>query len=383
MRDYMIASAIFAQGQPEDFHKSILLIEDLAKKGKPPKLVDPEEVPDQALVCQVLQRAGGGFEYKEGELEALLGPFQETYAQRDWECFSKSLRKTIPEIEKATLEEVYGYMTFCTSSSQGIVPMYLSALDGKPVIDGDCCGTAMRPHLDEVAGIKYKPIQVYVSPFGEIVVVKDTPASRARLILENLHRMSGCWFLAWAFGVTVFKEYKKAMVKNQTSKMIRIGGIVRKAREHNENPITAFMKAAPAYKLFEGEVESFSLKKTGGYAHGDFYIRGGNTFKGHQFRVWYSMENRISWLDGQPYVTIPDINAIVDSVTCECISVLDHNGLHITNGMYNGRNVTVFGITADRVWYEIPGAIEAVNAQLRSYGFDIKHRPINEIVSNN
>jgi hypothetical protein len=93
------------------------------------------------------------------------------------------------------------------------------------------------------------------------------------------------------------------------------------------------------------------------------------------------MENRISWLDDEPYITIPDITAIVDRHTCECLSVLDHDHVRIVDGTYDGREVSVLGIAASGVWYEIEGAIAAVDAQLKKYGFDVRHRPLKEVLS--
>ena len=381
MKDYMLGSSIFAQGQPENFYKSLILIEDLANRRLKPKLIAPEDLADNALVCQVWQRAGGGHEYDGDELTRFLGPFKEAHERRDWECYGKFLGKLIPELSKALGQEISAYLAYCTSSSQGIVPMYISALEGKPFLDGDCCGTAMIPHLDQVANMEYLPIEVGISPYGEIVTIKGAPPMRARLILENIHHISGYWFVACATGIATWKEYRKAVVKRQASRMIKVGAVVREARSARRDPVKAFMSTAPAYKLFEGRVESFTHQKTGGRVHGDFNIGGTGEFSGHKFRVWYFMENRISWLDGKPYVTIPDINAIVDRDTCECLSVLDHDGLRIVEGMYTGRNVIVLGIAADEKWYEHEGAIGAVNSQLKSYGFNIRHRPLKEIIS--
>ncbi len=397
MRDYMTAAAIFSNGQPEDFYKSLTLVEDVAKRGLKPKMVDPKDVPDDALICQIMQRAGGGYTYQPGELDEslrafgkvsgeellqkLLGPFKDAYYERDWSRYGRSIAKVVPELQRAIDEKIYSYMTCCTSSSQGVVAMYVSGITGQPFIDGDVCGTAMSPHLDTVAKIEYLPIRAAVSPYGETIVVKDSPATRAGYFLENVHRASGCWFIAMASSLARMKEYRRATVKNRHSRLIKVGATVREAREKGRDPAAAFMKAAPAHKLFEGVVERFILQKTGGQAHGDFYINGTGEFKGHKFRVYFNMENRVSWLDGKPYVTIPDINGVVDSKTCECQPVLDHDGVRIVDGLYNGKDVTVLGIANDKIWYELPGAIDAVNAQLKAYGFpDVKHRPIKEVL---
>ena len=82
-------------------------------------------------------------------------------------------------------------------------------------------------------------------------------------------------------------------MKNQASKMIKVGSAVRRAREEGRDPVEAFVKAAPAYKLFEGEVENFTLQKTGGFAHGDLKIRGTGKFTGHKFRN--SLKQRLNY----------------------------------------------------------------------------------------
>ncbi len=381
MRDYMIASAIFAQGQSEIYYKSLTLIKDMARRGCKPKLVDPDDVPDDALVCQVWQRSGGGYEHRSGELEDLLGPFNGAYEQKDWRRYAATLSTVIPKLSNVLGEDIYGYVPFCTSPSQGIIPMYISALEGKPFIDGDCCGTAMSPHLDVIAGVEDRPVQLFLSPYGETIIVRDAPPKRARFLLEEFHRISGCWFVGVANGLAAFGAYKRAIVKHYVSRLIEVGAGVRKAREEGGDPVEAFMKTAPAYRLFEGEVESFTLKKVGGRVQGDFYITGTGEFTGHTFRIWYCLENRISWLDAKPYVTIPDINGIVDAETCEGLSVFDYDHVRIADGTYNGKKVAVLGIAADNIWYELEGAIQAVDAQLAAYGFTVRHRPIQEVMS--
>ncbi len=385
LRDFMIGSAIFSQGQPEDFYKSLTLIEDFEKRGLSVELIDPDKVPDDAMVCQVAQRAGGGWEERrEGEVEELLslGPgILDTYKKRDWSTYRKSLARVPGELAKAIGKDFYSYVTICTSSSQGVVSMYVAAMDGKPCIDADLAGTAMTPHLDTVARVPYAPAQAGVTPYGETVIIKDASPGRAFTFLNLIHYACGSWFVAMASGVAPMKEYKRCIVKNQNSRMIKVGRVVREAREKGRDPVAAFMKAAPAHKLFEGVVEKFTLEKVGGFAQGNYYMKGAGDFKGHRFRVYYNMENRISWLDDKLYVTIPDINATVDSKTCENLPVLDHDGVRIVPGIYDGKEATVLGIANDKIWYELPGAIDGVHRQLKDYGFpDIRHRPIKEVL---
>ncbi len=380
MKDYLIGSAIFSNGQSERWAKSNVLIEQVQKRGLKPRLVDPKDIPNDALICSVGQRAGGGYKWAPGELDMLLGPYKEAADKRDWSCYARSIERANRELAKLLKpEEIYAYLHGPCSSSQGIVGMFVSGVMEKPLVDGDSAGTAMSPHLTMIAKLKTRPISVGVSPFGEVMILMDT--ARGRVFTERMHYASGCWFVANAGGLAPWRDYVKCTVKNQDSRLIKVGAAVREAREKGRDPIAAFMKAAPAHKLFEGVVEKFTLEKVGGFAQGNYYMKGAGDFKGHRFRVYYNMENRISWLDDKLYVTIPDINATVDSKTCENLPVLDHDGVRIVPGIYDGKEATVLGIANDKIWYELPGAIDGVHRQLKDYGFpDIRHRPIKEVL---
>jgi len=381
MRDYMIGAAIFAQGQPEDFQKSLILIERMGKEDVRPKIVDSSEVPDDAIICQIWQRSGGGYEYTDKKISEFLGNLKTSYEERSFEkTYPETIGKVGVELSKSFSDEIYGYLTYCTSSSQGIVPMYISAMEGKPIVDADCAGTAMWPHLDELAGISYEALQIFCSPYGETLVLKNVPEKRAKLLLEYFHQICGCWFIGVANGLARYDEYKRCIVKKQISRMINVGSVVRRVREKGNDPVSAFIEEAGGYKLFRGEVGAFHLEKKGGLAEGYWVIRGTGEFSGHEYKIWFSMENRMSWFDGSPFVSIPDISAVVDSKTCESLSVLDHDHTKIADGMYKGRDVTVIGIEADHVWYELEGAIDSVNEKLREYGFSVGHRPMKELI---
>jgi len=380
MKDYLIGSAIFSNGQSERWAKSLSLIEQVQKRGLKPRLVDPKDIPNDALICSVGQRAGGGYKWAPGELDMLLGPYKEAADKRDWSCHARSIERANRELAKLLKpEEIYAYLHGPCSSSQGIVGMFVSGVMEKPLVDGDSAGTAMSPHLTMIAKLKTRPISVGVSPFGEVMILMDT--ARGRVFTERMHYASGCWFVANAGGLAPWRDYVKCTVKNQDSRLIKVGAAVREAREKGRDPIAAFMKAAPAHKLFEGVVEKFVHDKANGQAFGYFHIDGTGEFKGHKFSVYSNMENRVGWLDGEPCITIPDIIGVVDSKTCETQPVLDHNGDKIKTGVYDGKHVTILGIAGDKLWYDTPGGIDSVNKQLEAFGFPfVKHKPLSEFL---
>ena len=133
----------------------------------------------------------------------------------------------------------------------------------------------------------------------------------------------------------------------------------------------AFQKEAKVYRIFEGTVRSFTMEGRGGFNWGNWQIEGSGKFKGKKLRVWYKNENLVSWLDDKPYAMCPDLICIVDSKTCEGFSNFGQSGTH------NGKNVTVFGISANERW-RTPKGIEVFGP--KHFGFDIEYTPLERIL---
>jgi DUF917 family protein len=252
--------------------------------------------------------------------------------------------------------------------------MYLAALEGKPCIDGDCCGRA-KPEIaistTHVAGISITPL-VIVTPFDEVMVLKSAVDDyRAEDICRHVAIVSGG-------GVTVArcparkKEYLKGIMQGQVTKCIELGEAIRKARNEHRDPVKAIIEKTNAYFLFNGIVGSYEDIAEGAFNYGNWVIKGLGRFSGHVFRVWFKNENLISWLDGKIYVTCPDLICVVDRRT----------GIGLQNmvktGIYNGSEVVVLGIKAPELWRTSKG-IEIFGP--RHFGYDLEYVPLEEHVN--
>ena len=61
------------------------------------------------------------------------------------------------------------------------------------------------------------------------------------------------------------------------------------------------------------ETQAYSANPTrDGYTYGDTVIAGTGAYAGHTLRIWYQNENIISWLDGEFFVTVPDLICVFD-----------------------------------------------------------------------
>lgn len=372
LRDYLIGSAILACGQSEDHPRALAMIEDLFEKGLKVTLIDPMKIPDDKFICTVSYQAGGGVPE---DVKKQLEPYLQVLKEVDLSQSKKAinLKKAVNELSNINNTEFYSYIALCTSPIQGITAIYTAAIEGKPCVDGDCCGRA-RPgyhiSLTNPGGIPPTPI-VMVTPLGETIILK-TAVEIARIgdICKIIHIVSGGTVTPVAGCPASIKEYRGGMVPKQVTKCIEIGKAVRRAREEGKDPIEAFMKTANAHKIFEGEVKSFEREARLGYTWGNWIVKGLGEFKGHTLRVWFKNEHLVSWLDDQPYVTCPDLICIVDSNGCKGLG----NMYELPS--YIEKKVTVFGLPAYKLWRTKEG-IEHWNP--KNYGFDIEYIPLEEI----
>jgi DUF917 family protein len=163
------------------------------------------------------------------------------------------------------------------------------------------------------------------------------------------------------------KDYKRGTAQKIVTRCIKIGEVVRKAKETGTDPKEAFVKVSGAVELFEGKIASFEMEGTGGFNWGNWYIDGTGSYKGHKLRVWFKNENLVSWLDGEPKAMGPDLICILESGCFEPLSNFRPNGEH------TGKKVIVYRIKAIDAWKK-PKGIELFDP--RHFGFDIDYTPL-------
>ena len=363
LENYVIGSRILGCGGGGG--ASGEMIEDAFKRGLKFQLADISELPKNKYLC-IIAGVGGGVSREDRERVA-------AYSQkvtRTSESRTQNLRRVAKELANYIgEEEFYAYIAAETGPGNGLSPMFLNATEGKPSVDGDCCGRA-KPEiglsLTNVAGISVTPMTM-LTPFGEVVILKSAVDDyRAEDIIRHVAVASG-GSVTIARCPAKVEEYEKGIVPGQVTRCIKIGTAIRKTREKGEDPVEAFQKEGEAYKIFEGKVSSFGMEGRGGFNWGDWNINGTGKFKGKKLRVWYKNENLVSWLDDKPYATCPDLICIVDGKTCEGLSNFEQTGTH------NSKNVRVFGITAHERW-RTPKGIEVFGP--KHFGFDIEYIPL-------
>ena len=115
--------------------------------------------------------------------------------------------------------------------------------------------------------------------------------------------------------------------------------------------------------MFEGTVTGSGYETRDGYTFGDTVIQGTGAYEGHQLHIWYQNENIISWLDGEYFVTVPDLICVFD---------LDQGLPQLNPFARVGEKVAVTALPAAAEWTTARG-LEVFGP--RSFGHNVDYRP--------
>jgi DUF917 family protein len=247
-------------------------------------------------------------------------------------------------------------------------PLVTGARLGIPVVDGDYAGRAIpeemqgTPYLYDKKGWPFTS----VDRWGNVCIVKEACSLH---MMERIGKMlsvaayEGCSIAAY---LLPGQEMKQIVVRDTLTKSLELGRTIRQARERGEDPVLASVEFAGGWLLFEGQVVKKEWEDRQGYMFGTIYIEGTGEFSGRAFKVWFKNENHVSWLDDEPFVTSPDLVAVVER----------ESGEGITNTLVEaGQDVAVIGMKGLESFRSEKGL---AGAGPRYFGFDIEYVPIEE-----
>jgi DUF917 family protein len=249
--------------------------------------------------------------------------------------------------------EFRAYLSSEIGAGNTVAPLYVAAMLGKSVIDGDAAGGRAKPELiistTHLFGIPVTPIAL-ANYFGDSLILKNSSGDdRAEKICRYLARVSG-GRVAAARCPSPGKQILPAIHPFSISLAIQAGRVI---REEKERAVEAVVEVLKGSTRFLGRVESFSREEKDGFMWGEIFLKGTQEFSGDRLKIWYKNENLIIWKNDVLDMTCPDGIVILDAQTGKG---LYNWGDHF----YQGREVAVIGIPAAPCWnsskgYEIFG----------------------------
>lgn len=367
IEDFLAGAEILGTGGGGGIEMARGMLEYINEYDKKISLIDPNDVPEEALVVGAAGVGGGVTPEVREKIEKKFGSVDPM----------KDFMKTGILAEKMLSgylgENIYAYLAFELGCGNTILPACIAAMNDKPVVDGDCNGRAV-PEIElctlNVKGIPFTPIAI-VTPWMESMIVKRVyDYSRAEDFCRAIAVASGG--VCMTMGAPIRgKELPDSIVKNTISGSIKLGKAIRTANSKGRDPIEAAVNALDGYLLFRGKVSHFEREERGGFMWGEHRYTGIGDYKGKKFRIYYKNENMISWLDDEPYVFGPDFLCALDAETGQGLS-------NWGDDFAKDREVAVLGVRADDIWRS-PEGLEIFNPG--HFGFDFKYKPIEMIVN--
>lgn len=242
---------------------------------------------------------------------------------------------------------------------------YTGAMTDRIIMDGDPAGRSV-PSLQHstffLDGIPMCPMSV-ANKYGESAifthVVDDTRGEDLVRALA-VESQNSIYVIDH---VNTAEVIKRSVIKGAITKAETIGKAYRAAIDNDEDCFEAIIKAGKGKSMFKGIIKNNSYETRGGYTYGNMFISGIGDYEGHELKIWYQNENIISWLDGEFYVTVPDLIIVMN---------IEEKFPQLNPFAEKGTLVKVICLPAPDVWTTQKG-LEVFGP--KSFGFEINWKP--------
>lgn len=326
------------------------MIRDVFSMGKEFALLDPKDFPDEAWLC-ILGYVGGGITAEEKVYVSGL--------ERVWEHPLTRASKELAEFLGVRFE---AYLPSEIGAGNTVANLFVAAMEGKPVVDGDAAGGRAKPELiistTNMCGISPAPLAV-TSHFGDVIIIKESVGDgRIEDLCRFLSRVSD-GRVAVARCPVQGKRIKGAFLSYSISTAIELGRIVREARTGKAETVIEKLDGS---KRFLGTIRTFSREQKSGFVWGDIYLEGSGDQKGHTYHLWFKNENLVAWMDEELDMTCPDSIILLDAETGKGI-------YNWGDDLYEGRELVAVGVKAAPIWKSNKG-LEIFGP--RHFGFDFE-----------
>jgi uncharacterized protein len=319
----------------------------VAARGPVPVL-DPDEVPDDALAVTV-----GGMGAPTVSVERIKQGDEEVVALR---ALERRLGRRFTHLLPGEI-----------GGANALRPLAAAAQTGLPVVDADGMGRAF-PELQmdtfTIYGVHPTPATL-ADPHGQTVLFETHDAVTleryARAVTIQMGGAAG-----YAFPPMSGAELKRTAVPRTLSLADRIGGAVLAARARHADPVAAVLGVAGGQRLFAGKIADVERRLVGGFARGALRLEGTGADAGRRLRIVLQNEYLIARTDGgEVLAVVPDLICLVDADTAEPIT---------TEIARYGLRVVVLGVPAPEL-LKTPAALAVVGPAAFGYP-DVPYVPL-------
>ena len=350
IEDLALGAALLGAGGGGDPYVGKLVAMGAVKECGPVTLLDPEEVPDDALLVPIAMM---GAPTVLGEKGIGGGEYQTLYNMVS-QFFGK---------------KIYAFMPIEAGGVNSMLPIAACARLGLPLVDCDGMGRAF-PELQMVTftigGMSATPMALTDEKGNSVIF--ETITNKWTEELARAVTMSCGGSVAVSLSPMTGAQMKAYSVKNIVTRSQKLGEAIRTVKNCADDvtPEEHFLQFSEGYKLFKGKIADVLRETRGAFNFGKVMLEGIGECKGHQAYVEFQNENLTATVDGEILATTPDLICLVDTETFTPVT---------TDALKYGKRVLVIGLKCFEMW-RTPAGIDLVGP--RYFGCDTDYIPLEE-----
>lgn len=355
LMNILYGAAILGTGGGGSLDEGIAMIDEALQAGKEFKLADFAEMDPDAVI---------GTPYACGAISPLTEEEVKKYARLK-ETDESFYILCMKQLEQFLGKEVSAVISTELGGGNTATAFYVGAMTGRCIMDGDPAGRSV-PALQHstyfLQGVPMCPMSV-MNKFGEGAVFTNVfDDERGEDMVRALAVVSQNT-IAVMDHVNTAEVLKNAVIRGAISYAEAIGKAFRETKANGGDYVAAVTETGKGKMMFEGIVAESGYETRGGYTFGDTVITGTGAYEGHTLHIWYQNENIISWLDGEYFVTVPDLI---------CVFNQDEQMPQLNPYAKVGERVAVTALPAPEEWKTERG-LEVFGP--KSFGYDVEYTP--------
>lgn len=350
IEDIAVGAALLGTGGGGDPYIGKLMALQAIEEFGPIKLLDVNEVPDDALVVPsgmmgaptvMIEKVPSGDEAIEAfrSLENYLG------------------------------EKIYATMPIEAGGLNSLLPFALAARQGLPVVDVDGMGRAF-PELQMVTfyldGVSASPMVIADEKGNTSLLNTINNVWAERIARTATIQMGGSVMMA----IYPMKgmNLKESGIHHILALEEKIGKTIRLAKKEGKEPIAEILALTDGYELFKGKVIDVNRKTETGFARGTATFEGIESYQMQELQLRFQNEHLLAETKEHLLCVTPDLIAVLDAET----------GLPVTTeGLRYGARCVIIGIPCHEKWRTEKG-IETCGP--RYFGYDVDYQPLEQLV---
>ena len=349
IEDIALGAALLGAGGGGDPYVGKLVAIGAVQECGPVTLLDPDEVPDDALIVPIAmmgaptvlsEKAIGGKEY-----QTLYDTVSTFYGK-----------------------PIYAFMPIEAGGVNSMLPIAAAARLGLPLVDCDGMGRAF-PELQMVTftigGGSATPMAL-VDEKGNSCIFRTITNKWTEELARAVTMACG-----GSVSVSLFSMegafMKKYGVKGIVTRSQTLGSAIRQVKEASQRtPEEEFLHITEGIRLFKGKISDVLREVRAGFNFGKVLLDGIGDYRGQSAYVEFQNENLAAVVEGNILATTPDLICLVDTETFQPVP---------TDALKYGKRVMVVGLSCFPLWRTKEG-LELVGP--RYFGIDTDYIPLEE-----